>query len=156
MSVETDAFELEGKARVILYRMVLPGGTTVYLSPKASWTWQGNLYEEHPCHMSQVSRQADGKVSRPKFTIANPQAIFSASVATGVLENSLVTRYRVMKEDLEEDLDISLRETLRVSRVVSSNRESIVLELRGALDGVNFRLPFRTFHPPEFPHVSLS
>lgn len=156
MTLETDAFELEGRARVLLYSIILPDATAFFLSPKQSWTWRGDLYEEHPVHMSQVKRQADGTVSRPKVTIANPQSLFSAQIATGVLENARITRHQIMKTDLEADLPMAVSEVLRVSRVASLNHQTVVLDLRGPLDGANFRIPFRAFHPPEFPHVSLS
>lgn len=156
MTRETDAYELDGQAEVILYRLVLPDGTTFLMSPKKDWTWLGDFYEEIPCHMTQVKKQADGKLSRPKFSFVNPAGIFSAAVSTGALEGAFLTRYRIMKQDLEANLDLYLHQTMRISRVVSVNYQTIVTELRGSLDGAAFQVPFRTFNPPEFPHVSVS
>lgn len=155
MTRETDAFELEGRAEVILFKLVLADGTIFFMSPKQDWTWRGDFYEEIPCHLSQVKRQADGKLSRPKFTFVNPKEIFSAAVAGGTLENAYLTRHRIMKSDLEADLDLSIKQTMRISRVMSINHEAITTELRGALDGAAFQIPYRTFNPPEFPHVSV-
>lgn len=155
-SIQDDAFNLDGAAQVFLFKLVLPDLTLICLSPRGTYTWQGDVYEEIPCHMSQVSRNGDGEMSRPKFSVVNPQGMFTAAVNTRVLENSSLTRHRMMKTDLLADSPLALSETFRVSRIANVSKEVIVLELRGALDGSNFKLPTRSFHPPEFPHVKLS
>lgn len=155
VSIINDAFNLDGKGMAFLYKIVLSDLTTFCLSPKRSWSWQGDTYEEVPCHMTGFARYADGKMSRPKFSVVNPNGMFTSYVNTGALEGAKVTRHRILIDDLQADNNLALSQTLRVSRVASVTKQLIVLELRGALDGANFKLPERTFNPPEFPHVSL-
>lgn len=154
-NIQTDAFELDGKAETILFQILFPDNSQVFLSPKGEHVWQGDLYEEIPCHMTQVRRQADGEMGRPKFSVANPGGIFTAAVHSGALENALITRIRILTEDLVADLDAALKETFRVSRIVTVTKEMIVTECRTALDGHQFKLPFRTFSPPEFRYVRV-
>lgn len=154
-TMQQDAFELDAKAEVTLFKLVLSDNTTFYMSPKREYTWQGNLYEEIACHMTKFRRQADGEVSRPKFTIVNPSGIFTSAVHTGLLETAQVTRHKILKEDLDADLNKALSHTMRITQVRSVDRKMIVCECRGALDGPNFKLPRRAYYPPEYPFVSL-
>lgn len=155
-SMTQDAFELDSKAKLELFKLVLSDGSVTHLSPKREYTWRGNLYEEIPCHMTQFRRQADGEVSRPKFSIVNPGGMFTAAVHTGLLETAKITRHRILKEDLDANLDKALSQTFRVTRILNVNKDLISVECRGVLDGPGFKLPARAFYPPEFPYVSLS
>lgn len=152
-SIQDDAFNLEAKAMVILYKIALTTGPIFCLSPRGTWTWQGDTYDEVPCNMTQITRQGDGKLSRPKFTVVNPEGLFTAYINSLDVENASITRHRILKSDLEADLNVALSETYRISRILSVTRGVVSFECRGTLDGVNFKLPARTFNPPEFPHV---
>lgn len=154
-TIQDDAYNLTGAAQVMLYDLQLYNGSSIYLSPKGSYTWQGRAYEEVPCHMSSVGRQADGKLNRPKFTVVNPNGMFTTAIGDRSLEGALLTRHRLMKADLLADLNNALSQTFRISKVASVDRQVIVVECRGSLDGANFKLPYRAFYPPEFPHVGL-
>ena len=147
--------ELSPEPLVRLYRIALQSGPTFYLSPNQQETWQGNTYDSIPCTMTDMSMEADGKMNRPKFTFVNPAGIFTSSVASGAMNNAIITRYRVLRSDLDLDNSFALSEAYRVSRVVTINKAQITLELRDVLDGHNFTLPARSYYPPEFPSVSL-
>lgn len=154
-TIHQEAFNLDSEAYIYLFKLVLTDDTIVCISPKGEYTWQGDLYEEIPCNLTGVSRQADGSMSRPRFSIVNPSGIFTSAVDTRILEGASLTRYRILSSDMNVSEDMSLANVMKVSRVASVSKQMIVLETRGALDGALFRLPYRTFHPPEFPHVRL-
>lgn len=154
-SIRDDAFNLDGGAQSILYKITLANAVVLNLSPKGDFTWQGTLYEEVPCHMSGVDRKADSESSRPKFSVVNPGRMFTAAVHERHLEGAILTRYRMMTEDLLADNAASVSDTYRISRVMNVTKDLIVVECRRGLDGTNFKLPNRSFRPPEFPVVRV-
>lgn len=147
--------DLAPDAIVALFELELRTGTKFRVSPAGSITWQGNFYEEIPCNMTGVGQNSDAQENRPKFTFVNPQGILSGAILRGDLDGAFVTRIRVLKQDLDDNLDFAIRETFRVSRVMQMGQEIVALELRTNLDGQLFRLPARAYFPPEFPHVKL-
>lgn len=154
-SIKDDAFKLDGDAYIHLYKLVLRDDSIIRMSPIKERTWQGDLYEEIPCILKGVGQQTDGKVIRPRFSVVNPEGIFTSGVDQRLLEGASITRYRILASDFDAVEDKSMKREARISRVISVNKSVIVTECRGPLDGAQFRLPFRTFHPPEFPHVRL-
>lgn len=148
--------ELSPEAIVRLFKLTLQDGTIIRMSPQGEVTWQGDVYDAIPCHMTEISQDADGKVSRPKFSFANPEGIFSAEVYNRRIENAEICRYRILKSDLDADMDFKITETFRISRVMSLGKDIVSAELRDVLDGHQFKLPARSYYPPEFPHVKLS
>lgn len=154
-SIVDTAQDLSPDALVSLYEIELAGGSFIRLSPQQETTWQGNTYEDVPCHMTGIGQTSDAEVNRPKFSFANPGGVFTKSLYEGEMDNALITRIRILKADLDADLDFAVRETFRVSRILTLSNQMAVVELRGVLDGQNFRLPARSYIPPEFPHVKL-
>lgn len=154
-SIRATIHELSPDALVKLFVLELQDGTIFRLSGVGELTWRGNPYDNLPCHMTEVSQDADGKLNRPKFSFANPEGLFSAHISRGELDNAYLTRYRVLKADLDANNDFKISETFRVSRVVNMGQQIVVTELRSVLDGHQFKLPARAFYPPEFPHVKL-
>lgn len=154
-NIVSDAQELTPRALVSLFKVALSSGAAFYLSPFKAVTWQGNLYEDVPCHMADLGQEVDGKLARPKFSFANPEGIFTSSVYNGLMDNAMITRIRLLKEDLEADNDFKITERFRVSKVLTVSRTVISVEMRDVLDGPNFQMPSRTYMPPEFPHVKI-
>lgn len=156
-SISDSVYELEPGALVELFMLELQdvGDTIIYLQAHKEVTWQGNVYVSLPCNITGVSQSVDGEKSRPKFTVANPQSLFSSQVQNGALDNALLTQYKIMKADLDLDLDVKMSSIWRVTRIPSMNFKALTMELRTALDGPSFKVPARTFIPPFFPHVSL-
>lgn len=153
--IQESLHDLAPDALVRLYKIELKNGTIFRLSPKGEVTWQGAQWDAVPCHMAEVAQDADGKMSRPKFTFANPGGMFSAEIYRGNLDHATVTRYRILKKDLDADRDFALTEQFRVSRIVNLSQQVATAELRDVLDGHHFKLPARAFYPPEFPHVKI-
>ena len=140
---------------VKLYRLELPSGPVFRLSPQIQVTWQTEVWDDVPCTLAEVEQDADGKMSRPKFTFANPGGLFTADIYNGLLDNAILTRYRILKANLDADQDFAITESFRVSRVLSLTNTVATVELRDVLDGHQFKLPARAYYPPEFPHVRL-
>lgn len=156
-SIQNTAHDLNPGAIVDLWRLVLSDGATSFrFSNLPQLVWQGDTYEELPCSIAQTGRTSDGKVHRPRITIANPAGVFTTAVNNGLVENALLYRYRILKADLDADQDFAIQERYKVFRVVSVMTDGpIVLETRDVLDGYRFKLPRREYLPPEFPHVRL-
>lgn len=153
-----DSKKLEGAdGRVRLYELTLNDGSTIFhLKAKDSVTWQGDDYEGTALIFDKVSRNADDKVSRPKLSLINPNGVYSFYVDQGLLEGATLIRHTVLREHIDNDINISIRNKWKVSRVSGLNERYLVLELRNVIDGHDFISPGRMFIPPEFKQVSLN
>lgn len=155
-SVQEDRIKLSADGEVQLFRIDLRNnGGVLRFKADNDVTWQGNLYEGSAVQMSGYKRTADEEVSRPTLTMANPAGILTAHAQSGRLERSIVTRYKVLYQNLVNNLNIFEQDTWYISRVVAITKVSIVVELRNPVDGPNFVTPARMYIPPEFPAVSL-
>ncbi len=152
-----DAHELESKGLRDLYKIELrdTNNTILLVTPHNQVTWQGDTYEPLPCSLTESAQNSTGEQSRPKFSCANPEGIFSLWVQDGALDGAIFTRYRFLLPDLEANNNTYMRNLWVISKVMTLNKAMLVCELRSTLDGVTFMLPARSFYPPAFPHVSL-
>lgn len=154
----TDAYQLDGDAKVDLFKIQLNavgGNVIVCVTAKQKVVWQGMTFESIPVSLAQEGTNATGEWKRPKFTLANPDGIWSAFIAQGKLDGAQITRYRVLLTHLKANQGIFQMNTWRISKPVQLNKTLAVFELRSPLDGQSFLLPGRAFYPPEYPHVSL-
>lgn len=147
--------DLAPDALVKLFTIQLTDLSMFRISPKIEVTWQGDLYERHPAVMSELSQEADGKRSRPKFSFVNPEGIFNSAIYDGRMDNATVTRISILKTNLDADQDFAIRESFRVSKILNLTKDLVAVELRDVLDGHQFILPARAYYPPDFPHVKL-
>lgn len=155
-NMQASLHSLTPPAIVTLFKITLADNTVFNLSPSKEVVWRGVRYEQIACTMTEISRDSDGKLTRPKFSFANPERMFSRFIYEGVMDNAEVKRFRILSTDLDADLDFAVTELFRVSRIMNLSKDSATVELRDILDGTNFFLPARAYYPPEFPHVSLS
>lgn len=156
--MKTSAQELSPDAIVSLFQMVLTNAgtpTTIYFTAHKQVTFRGNTYSEIPCTMSQMEQDSQGRANRPKFTFANPGGIFTSSIQQGFIDNAALTRLRILKADLDANVNAKVTEKFFVSKVMMVNKDMVSVELRDVFDGHMFKLPARSYYPPEFPHVSL-
>lgn len=154
-NLQRSIHDLSPEAIVTLFRIQLSDLSIILLSPYQDITWRGNTYSSIPCQLGDLTMESEGRLNRPKFTFVNPEGVFTSAIFGGPLENATITRYRILKSDLDANRDAAVTESFRVSRIVSVTRSLVVLELRDVLDGHTFKLPARAFYPPEFPHVEL-
>ena len=152
-----DAQKLEADAYIDLFQIVLSDRTSkLYLKMNHDVTWQGNTYEGTGIKIDGVATYASEEVSRPKLSIFNPEGVYSALVDDGLLDGAKVIRYRVLKEDVDNDRPIYRAQQWKISRVSDLRVGAIVFELRDLMDGQTFMVPYRMFIPPDFPTVSIS
>lgn len=154
-SMNETLYSLEPNAKVELFKITLSTGSMIYFSKCEQLTWLGVEYSSIPCHLSQIQQSSDGSRNRPKFSFANPGGIFTPYIIGDYLEGGTLERQQVMGSDILANNDVALRESYRITKIVSVSKEMCVLELKNALDGHTFQLPARSFMPPEFPHVRL-
>ena len=151
----TNALSIEADAYVTLYKLQLVPSGLITITAAQQVTWQGVEYENVPCQMSAVASYANEQVSRPRLEVGNPDGAYSPLVAQGALEGALLTRYRVLRDDLLADRNIYISHMWKVARVANLTRNRVSLELRELGDGPNFVVPAQTFSPPIFPVVNL-
>lgn len=154
--MKTTAQDLAPDAIVSLFKMELSDGSLIYFTPHNEVVWQGNTWAEIPCTMSQMEQDPQGRSNRPKLTFVNPGGIFTSPIQQGFLNNAAVTRYRMLKADLDANINAAVTELFFITKIVSLNKDMCVVEMRDVFDGPLFKLPARAYYPPEFPHVSIS
>lgn len=155
-----NAMSLEAEAIITLYKIeMFPPApdlpATLYLSPKVDVVWQGKTWESFQTTLAGELTNSDGEFGRPKFSLANPNGLFSSYIHKRWLDNAIVTRYKVLKSDIDLDVNSYRRNMWKVSKTLGLSKTLATLELRGVLDGQYFTIPGRRFQPPEFAQVSL-
>lgn len=157
LSQQIDAHKLESEGLRQLFKLQLrdPGSTVLYLSPTNTITWADQQWDEWPCNLTGRAQNSSGEKSRPKFSVANPEGVFSLWVGQGVLEGAILNEYEVLTADVKADARVYTRRVWVIHRPISLNKNIAVFECRSVMDGQNFKIPARAFYPPEYPHVSL-
>lgn len=156
--MKSSAQQLSPDAIVSLFKIELTNGsspTVIYFTPHNEIAWLGNTYSEIPCTMAQMEQDAQGRANRPKFSFANPGGIFTSSIQQGYIDGAALTRFRILKADLDANIDAKVTEKFFVSKVLMVNKDIVSVELRDVFDGHMFKFPARSYYPPEFPNVSL-
>lgn len=157
VSQKFDAFELESRGLREFFKIEFQtqDEATMYLTPHDRIEWLDHIWEFMPCKIAENAQNSTGESSRPKFSIVNPEGIFSTWIETGLSDGALVTRYRILLSDLEAGVNAYTKNIWVMSKVASLTKDMAVFELRSTMDGANFQLPARSFYPPDFPTVSL-
>jgi hypothetical protein len=148
--------KLVADAYVDFYSITLYSGGVIYLKDGQEQVWNGNVWSGTALKMSGVGTYGDDQISRPKFQTLNPDAIFSPFVSDGLVDKALVTRFRVLHQDVIANNPYYVSQQWVVSRVALCTRTSLTLELRTLMDAPNFTIPLNTFSPPIFPSVTIS
>lgn len=156
VNIQNTSHDLEVDALVRLFEIRLANNTIFRLCPSREVTWRGKLYEQVPVQLTGIERNSGGKLNRPKLSLVNPDGMFTGAVHRGELDHAEVTRLRILRPDLEANRDFAIREIFRVARIVTLQKNMVVVELRDVLDGHYFEVPARKYQPPEFPFVRLS
>lgn len=147
----------EGYRDLFAITMTPPGEAVVLITitPQKAVTWQGKTWEDWPCTLQGYSQDSSGQANRPNFSVSNPSGLFSSYAHKGWLDNAEVVRYRVLRSDLEGNVNSFLKNTWRVGKILALSPSVISMELRGALDWHTIIMPPRAYFPPEFQMVSL-
>lgn len=152
-----ESLKLTADAPVDLYQISLKQLPVIFrFRDGPTITYQGQVYEGMACNISGDMRNADGEESRPLLRVMNPLGIFNQAALNGDIDLAVVTRRRVLRNHLEEDINIFEQRMWYVGRIRELiSGQSISLELRNMTEGANFQIPVRMFIPPEFPFVTL-
>lgn len=126
--------------------------------------WQGNAYQPLPVKMEGFEQQSDGRLPRPKMSIANPEGLFSKIVrSNNDFSNCKVTRKRTFARFLDDDnfQNRNLNEKGKnpfgeadpdshypddvyyINKKASENKDAIVFELVSALELEGSDIPAR-------------
>lgn len=156
MDIEADRVKLTADGVVQLFKIDLRNGSTLRLKNDNTASWQSQTWEGIALMMQGVKRSANEELSRPTLAIANKDHIFSQYVNQGILEKSVVTRYRVLKTNFDSNINLFEQATWYIARVVGVTNANVTVELRNPIDGPTVLTPARMYLPPEFPAVSLT
>lgn len=146
--------KLEADAYVDLFQIDLYNKTTLRLKAGDDIEWAGYLWEGYPIELSGHELDSE-KLSRPTLRVVNPEGIFSSLFISGDIEKATLYRYRVLRQDLDNDREIYQRLKWIIWNVKSITKNYVELELRNPMDGNNFNVPARLFIQPDFPSVTL-
>ena len=150
-----DAQTLAADAYVELFQIDFYTGSTSCFKTDHSETWNGRLWEGIALKLSGTGVYGDGQVARPKLQVQNPDGALSPFVSEGAFDGAFVTRYRVLRPDMEQNLPIFVSQVWQVSRIISLTKVSLEVELRSFGDCPQFIIPTDTFSPPLYPVVSV-
>lgn len=146
--------KLEADAYVDLFQIDLYNKTTLRLKAGDDTEWAGYLWEGYPIELSGHELDSE-KLSRPTLRVVNPEGIFSSLFISGDIEKATLYRYRVLRQDLDNNREIYQRLKWIIWNVKSITKNYAELELRNPMDGNNFNVPARLFIQPDFPSVTL-
>lgn len=146
--------KLEADAYVDLFQIDLYNKTTLRLKAGDDIEWAGYLWEGYPIELSGHELDSE-KLSRPTLRVVNPEGIFSSLFISGDIEKATLYRYRVLRQDLDNDREIYQRLKWIIWNIKSITKNYVELELRNPMDGNNFNVPARLFIQPDFPSVTL-
>ena len=157
LSQQAEAYKLEAEGIKSLYKLELKaqGNIVLYLSPTAPVTWADQVWEEWSCKLTGHSQNSDNERSRPKFTVANPEGVFSLWVGQGALDSAVLTHYEVLTSHIESDTRVFNRRVWVINRAITLTKDMAIFECRSVFDGQFYKIPARAFYPPEYPHVTL-
>lgn len=147
--------KLEAQAYVDLFQLEFRGGGTFYMKTNSDITWQGDDYTGWALQLDDIAQYASEERSRPTFTVANPEGIFSTFIQDGSFDRAELRRYRILKQHIESDSNVYQLRSFLLWKPKLNNQNIISVELRTPSDGQQFNLPARRFMPPEFSYVSL-
>lgn len=153
-SHKIENLKLEAEPYVDLFEIRLYNGTILRLKAGDDIEWNGHLWEGYPISISGYEIDSE-KLSRPTLRAVNPEGIFSSLFISGDLEKARLIRYRVLREDLDNNFLVYQKLQWLIWNVKSINKDYIELELRNPIDGNNFNVPARLYVQPEFPSVTL-
>ena len=150
-----EALKLSADTTCDLFEAVLNNGTTIRFWTGQTVTWQGNQYESLACQLTGEQRNSDGSYARPTLTVVNPDNAFGVFAAEGYFDLAVVTRKRVLQQDLINNIPAFEPRIWLVGKPSRVTRQVLQLELRDTTDIPVWQTPRRTFNPPTFPFVVL-
>ena len=131
------------------------GGGTFRIKDNGEGLWQGDKYEYYPFSIGGVEYKSSEEESKPTLRLANPDHLFTRSIDDGYLEKAVITRYRILKDNFDNDRNIKEQRRWYIRRITEVATTHIIAEMSSLVDGPNYIVPARMYIPPEYPVVSL-
>lgn len=150
-----EAQKLNADTTIDLFEVKMVSGAIVRFYNGPTITWAGMTFENLPCQISGEGANSDGQYVRPTLSVANPDNSFGGYAAAGLLDMALVTRRRVLQQDLLNNVGVFQLRYWIIGRPTLVTWQMLQVELRDFSDIPGFQVPRRTFNPPEFPFVVL-
>lgn len=135
-----------------LFRIELTNGAVIFICDKYQVIFLGDTYEFLPNELSGAGEDQGQEATRPTWTIANPNGIWTGIALSEALEGALVHRYQMKAADLAGGV-VTSSDLWTVYQIMSVST-SIQLQLRTLTDIPPAQIPYRQYYPPIFPHVS--
>lgn len=155
-ALENEKLIVDGYVSLFRFDLDVDGERqTLFLKNNNSVNWQGHRWEGLPLSFEGYESSTLTAPRRPTFMCANPDKSFTPYLRDGRLTRGKMTRYKVLYDDILNDVNVFQKSTWIVWNVTAFSRSSIVLELRAPIDGFNVVAPPRAYRPPEFPAVVL-
>lgn len=148
--------KLSADPYVDLFHISLKSGGSFFIKPGDPVVWNGNTWESLPISLSGFEMNSEGKASRPKLQIVNPNGVFSRLILDGDLDKANIYRYRVLRKNIDADKPVYQLNMWLIWMATSITKNYVEFELRNPMDGNNFITPARQYMPPDFPTVTLN
>jgi phage-related protein len=153
-----EAHKLIADGEVDLFDIYPLSGGTVYVKNDNDVLWQGNNYEGLPVLIDGEKWSADTSTPTPRMTIGQDNLDllpFKGLINDGYLDGAKVVRYRVLLNNIINNINIKEITSYRVKRIESYSRTKIVMILTTFSGAANQTIPFRQYIPPAFPWVEI-
>lgn len=155
----TDAHKLDADGKLSLYELSPSVGSgTIHFTDGASCTWRGNEYLGIPLNLDGETMTAQGSSPQPSLVIGQEDvdlSIFKPLIWSGGLDNARIVRYKVLVDNMLNNLDIKETTVFRVKRVDGYSATQVKMTLATFSPTGPSSLPFRQYLPPDFPFVVL-
>jgi phage-related protein len=152
-----DSHKMIADGIIELFELVPAGGSGVIrFKADNDVTWRSNLYNGLPMGLSGEKMSADSGLASPRLTLGQNNvdlSLFKPLIFDGSLDNAVVTRIKILKDDMINNRLIRRLQIYRVKRVESYTRTNVILQLATFSDSLGFQLPYRAYTQPSFPSV---
>lgn len=125
----------------------------IRLTDRETRDWNGSTWVHSPFKVSGVANKSTGEKNRPSLSLPNEGGLYSYYLNQGLLEDSVVTRYKALPH--EKGGALTSRHVFYVSHPSNISSSILTLQLRRLSDGNKTKFPPRRYIQPEFSTVII-
>lgn len=153
LTIAQQSFSVGNYIELYTLDLTAIGGGVIYWTPSTppsggSIVWKGNTYTSVDLKIEGIEKSTSGTLPRPQVTIGNADNVMTAILTAfgDELLGSEVTRSRTLYKflDGQPDADPDMewpQDIFRVERIVSQNKNQVVIELATWIDNEGMQLP---------------